>query len=77
VGVDFSLVKALVPAVLMDMLLLRCPICKDEGKGGGQVCCKDCVAEEGGRKEALEGFEVDEATSIRGRGWGGWQDCQP
>ncbi len=46
------------------MLLLNRPACKDKGEGGGQVHCKDCIAEEGGREEATEGFEVDEAAVV-------------
>ncbi len=48
------------------------PACKDKGERGGQVYCEDRVAEEGGREEATEGFEVDEAVVVhRGDGEGG------
>ncbi len=70
-GIDICLVETLDHAVLVDMLLLSCPTCKDKGEGGGQVHCKDPVVEEGGREEATEDFKVDEAAIIRGGGEGG------
>ncbi len=64
--IDISFVKILIPAVLADMLLSSHPDCKDQSKGGGQVCCKDCIAKKGGGEEAPEGFEVDEAAAVGG-----------
>ncbi len=37
-----------------------------------RVCCKDCIVEEGGRKESQDALEVDgAATNCRGSGEGG------
>ncbi len=49
VSIDIPLVKNLVPAMLADVLLLSHPACEYEGKGGGQVRCKDPIAKEEGR----------------------------
>ncbi len=48
------------------MLLSSHPDCEDQSKGGGQVCCEDRIAKEGGREEAPEGFEVDKAAAVGG-----------
>ncbi len=40
-SINVPLIKNLVPAVLADVLLSSCPTCKYEGKGGGQLHCKD------------------------------------
>jgi hypothetical protein len=70
--VDVSFIKILILAMLADMLLSNHPDCKDQSKGGGRVCCEDCIANEGGGEEAPEGFEVDEAAAVgRGNGKGG------
>jgi hypothetical protein len=70
--IDVCLVETFVHAMLIDVLLSSCPACKDKGEGGGQVCCEDRVAEEGGREEATESFKVDEAAVVhKGDGEGG------
>jgi hypothetical protein len=70
--VDVSFIKILIPAVLADMLLLSHPDCKDQSKGGGQVCYEDRIAKEGDGEEAPEGFKVDKAAAVgKGNGKGG------
>ncbi len=67
VVVDILFVKSFVPTVVVDILLLGHPTCKDEVKRGGGVCCEDCVAEEGGGKESQEALKVDGAAANCGR----------
>ena len=46
---------------------MSCPACKYEGKGGGQVSCKDCIAKEGGGGKGAEAFKIRKAlTSCKG-----------
>jgi hypothetical protein len=72
VSIDVPLVKNLIPAMLMDVLLSSCPTCEYEGKGGGQVRCKDCIAKEGGGEKRAEAFEISDAAAwCRGSGEGG------
>jgi hypothetical protein len=52
-SIDDPLVETLVLAVLVDVLLLSRPACKYEGKGGGRVSCKDCIAKVGAGKKEL------------------------
>ncbi len=66
VSIDIPLIEILVPAVLADMLLSSHPACKDEGKGGGQVRCKDCIAKNRGGEKGEEAFEVSNAAAVHG-----------
>ncbi len=76
VSIGVPLVKILVPAVLEDVLLSSCPACEYEGKGGGQIHCKDHIAKEGGRGKGAETFKISNATVSRGE-WGGRPNHQP
>jgi hypothetical protein len=71
--IDNPLIETLVPAVLADVLLLSHPACKYEGKGGGQVRCKDHIAKEGGWEKGAEAFEIRKATPCCGRSGEGGQ----
>ncbi len=53
VSIDVPFIKTLVPAMLADILLSSRPAYEYEGKEGGQVRCKDCIAKEGGGEKEL------------------------
>ncbi len=65
-SIDNPLVETLVPAVLADVLLSSCPACDYEGKGGGQILCKNRIAKKGGRGKGAEAFEIRQAVACHG-----------
>jgi hypothetical protein len=72
VGLHIPFVKIVVVVVKADVLLASVPARKDKGKGGGGILGEDGIAEEGGGKEYLDGFQISHAV-VHGGGGGGGQ----
>jgi hypothetical protein len=91
INVDLIIPSIKIHVVVMkgDVLLASVPVREDKGKGGGGILGEDGIAEEGGRKEYLDGFQIGHAIIHSGSGEGlelicretgidvgiGWDNC--